>query len=237
MAQSVLQKVNDKILNTSDLDKVWSYSDFQDLPFISVSKALSTLTQQGKIKRATKGFYYRPQKTILGEVEPNFLNLVYIKLNKKSAFFCVSGLSGFNNIGLTTQVPNITTIACDVPMLNTKNVRFILRKKPHSGSGLERVVLDALIDIDSIPGTVPEKAILKIKKFITQGKININDLGHSALHEPPRVRALVGALGQELFMDNDLINNLKKSLNPSSSYFIDVINVLEYSHYWNIKKK
>jgi len=237
MASSALKIVESKILNTSDYDKIWSYSDFNDLSFDSAAKALSVLCQKNIIKRVQKGFYYRPKQTILGESVPDYLKLVFLKLDKKGAFYCISGLSGFNNIGLTTQVPNITTIACDCPMLNTHKVRFIRRNKPNSGTAFERIVLDALIDIDKIPDTTEEKTILKIKEFIKNQKISINNLGISALSETARVSALVGALGQELNMDKEILTKLKASLNPSTGYFLKVDSVLKYSREWNIKSR
>jgi hypothetical protein len=237
MVTSVLKLVESKILNTSDYNRIWSYSDFKEVPFDSVAKALSVLCQKKTIKRVQKGFYYRPKQTILGETIPDYLKLVFLKLDKKGAFYGVSGLSGFNNIGLTTQVPNITTIACDCPMINTGKIKFIQRKKPHSGSVIERIVLDALIDIDKIPDTTESKTILKIKELINTNKININDLGISALSETARARALIGALGQELTLDKELLVKLKASLNPSTSYFLKVDSVLKYAQEWNIKSR
>jgi len=235
MASSALRIVEFKILNTPDYDKIWSYSDFNDLSFDSAAKALSVLCQKNIIKRVQKGFYYRPKQTILGETVADYLKLVFLKLDKRGAFYCISGLSGFNNIGLTTQVPNVTTIACDCPMLNTDKVRFIRRNKPYSGTAFERIILDALIDIDKIPDITQEKTILKIQGFIKNQKVSINDLGISALSETARARALIGALGQELGIDKEILTKLKASLNPSTSYFLKVDSVLKYSREWNIK--
>ncbi len=237
MVASALKTVESKILNTSDYDKIWSYSDFTEMHFDSAAKALSVLCQKNIIKRVQKGFYYRPKQTILGETVPDYLKLVFLKLDKKGAFYCVSGLSGFNGIGMTTQMPNITTVACDCPMINTNKVKFIQRNRPHSDTAIERIVLDALIDIDKIPDTTEEKTILKIKEFIKAQRISINDLGISALSETARVRAIVGALGQELHLDKEILSKLKASLNPSTGYFLKVNSVLKYAQEWNIKSR
>lgn len=237
MATSALRIVESKILNTSDYSKIWSYSDFNNLPFDSTAKALSVLCQKKVIQRVQKGFYFRPKQTVLGETVPDYLKLVFMKLDKKNAFYCVSGLSGFNNIGFTTQISNIITIACDCPMINTDKIKFIQRKRPHSGTAIERVVLDSLIYIDKIPDTTETKTLLKIKELIGMNKISINDLGISALSETARVRALVGALGQELNLDNEVLAKLKASLNPSTSYFLKVHSVLKYAQEWNIKSR
>jgi hypothetical protein len=237
MATSALKFVESKILNASDYTRIWSYSDFTELSFNSAAKALSVLCQKNIIKRVQKGFYYRPKQTILGETVPDDLKLVFLKLDKKGAFYCISGLSGFNNIGLTTQMSNIITIACDYHMINTNKIKFIQRKKPHSGTVIERVVLDALIDIDKIPDTTQAKTILKIKELINKGKISINDIGISALSETARVKAIVGALSQELGSDKQVLSKLKASLNPSTSYSLKVDSVLKYAKEWNIKSR
>jgi hypothetical protein len=173
--------------------------------------------------------------TILGESVPDYLKLTFLKLEKKKAFYCISGISGFNNIGLTTQVPNITVIACDCPMKNSKGFKFIRRKRPHSGTAIERIILDALIDIDRISDTASAKNILKIKRFIISGKVDINDLGISAKQESARVKAIVGALGQELGMNKTILNDLKRTLNLKNNFIIDVASALKYAKCWNIK--
>lgn len=234
---SVLKTVQSEILNSNDHNRIWSYADFENLPYDSVLKALSLLARKQVINRAHKGFYYVPKQTIL---DPSILNpesLIFKTIAKKANFYCISGILGFNKIGLTTQVPNRLMIACDYPFRSTKDVQFLLRNKPHSGTELERIVLDAIIDLDRIPDTTPGKTINKIKKFITSERLNIDDLGQSALKEPPRARAVVGALGEELAMDKDLLAKLNKTLNPGTSYFINLMDELKYSKNWNIKKK
>jgi len=234
MKPSIYKVVEEAILNNQDYNRIWSNSDFENLSVASVSKALSILCQKNIIKRIEKGYYYRPKMTVLGETVPDYLKLTFLKLEKKQAFYCISGISGFNNIGLTTQVPNITVIACDCPMKNSKGFKFIRRKRPHSGTAIERIILDALIDIDRISDTTTSKNILKIKRFIISGKVDINDLGISAKQEPARVKAVIGALGQELGMNKNILNNLKNSLKSKTS-IIGIESVLKYAKFWNIK--
>lgn len=237
MKKSILKLVEKKILNKKNQDKIWSYSDFNDLPFDSVTKALSLLNQKGTIKRIQKGYYFLPQKTILGLVSHDATDLLFKKLAKKDVFYCVSGINGYNKIGLTTQISNVTTIASSITMRSNDKIKFIQRNKPASETEIERIVLDALNDIENIPGTYPEKALLKIKEIIKSDEVNINDLGKSSLLETPRVRAIVGALGQELDMNKNLLNQLKLSLNPGTVYLLDVDSVLKFAKEWNIKRR
>lgn len=237
MKKSVLKLVEKKILNKNNQDKIWSYSDFKDLPFDSVTKALSLLSQKGTIKRIQKGYYFLPQKTILGSVSHDDMDLLFKKLAKKGVFYCISGINGYNKIGLTTQISNVTTITSSITMRSNDKIKFIQRNKPTSGTEIERIVLDALNDIENIPGTYPEKALLKIKEIIKSGKVNINDLGKSSLNETPRVRAIIGALGHELNMDKTLLKQLKLSLNPGTVYLLDIDSVLKFAKEWNIKRR
>lgn len=237
MKKTVLKILADIILNESNQNKIWSCSDFNDLPFNSVTKALSLLCQKGIITRIQKGYYCVHQRTIIGDVPCSDTDLLFKKLSEKGCFYCISGLSGYNKIGLTTQIPNTITIACNAPMRSTDKIKFIKRRKPSSGTEVERIVLDALYDIDNMPGASPCESLLKVKDLILSNIVNINDLGRSAVHESPRVRAIAGALGQELCMDEALLQHLKKSLNPSTVYLLDATSSLKYPNEWKIKKQ
>lgn len=232
MQNSVLAKMN-KQINLSSSDKIWSYDDFGNFTFDSVAKGFSVLTQKGILERVEKGYYYKPKKTLLGKSLPNVEHIILHKLQKKGYFACVSGLTAYNKLGFTTQVPNITYIACNKKIISSnKNYVFLYRNKPHSGKNLERVILDAIIDIDKIPDTTPNKVILKIKKMIDNKEISLSSLVKSALLEKPKVRAIIGSLAQE-YNYKDL-SNLKKSLNPATKFKIKNLDVLEYRKDWNI---
>lgn len=232
MQNSVLTQMK-KQISTSNSDKVWSYDDFNDFAFDSVAKGFSVLSQKGIIERIEKGYYYKPKQTLLGKTLPNVDYIVLHKLRKKGYFACVSGFSGYNQLGFTTQVPNVTYIACNKKIISTNpKYIFMYRNQPSSNTNIERVVLDAIIDIDKIPDTTPNKVILRIKKLIDKGEVKIDDLVTSAISEKPRVRAIVGALAQEYNHFN--LSPLKKSLNPATTFKIKNLDMLQYSKDWNI---
>lgn len=236
---SVKKKVQKKILKADSHDKLWDFTDFGNLPRTAVAKALSDLCKDNFIARASHGYYYFPKKTILGIVPPD-KDLLAIKnaYNKNASFACVSGLSGYNKVGLTTQVPNILTIACNAHVrIADKRVKYVVRNKPSSGTEFERIVLDALIDIEKIPDTTPSDSLNKIKKFIKSGKVNINDLGKSALKETPRVMHIIGALGNEFGMNDKLLNALKNKINPNTVVYSDISDNLRFAEVWRIKSR
>lgn len=234
---SVNKIIKKTILNSTHPHKVWSYSDFPQFSRTAVAKAYSNLYKANLISRQKRGLYYRSKKTILGESVPDVEALAIAMANQKSSFACVSGLYGYNKLGLTTQVPNVVTIACDHPMRNSDKIRFIRREKPSSGAEIERIILDAIRDIHKIPDTTPDQTILRIKKLILSRKVSINDLGTSALKEPPSVKAVIGALGEELNMKSDILESIRLAINPNTAVYLDVKKALPYAKNWRIKPR
>jgi hypothetical protein len=73
----------------------------------------------------------------------------------------------------------------------------------------------------------------KIKIFT---KKDIESLLKYALQYPPRVRALLGAMLENMFGDEYNLTALKKSLNPSTSFKLSIKNTdLPTIKNWNIK--
>jgi hypothetical protein len=57
----------------------------------------------------------------------------------------------------------------------------------------------------------------------------------AAVAEPPRVRAMLGALGQELEMPPALLDRLRNSLNPLSRFDFGHLRSLRYAREWQAK--
>jgi hypothetical protein len=53
--------------------------------------------------------------------------------------------------------------------------------------------------------------------------------------EPPRVRAMLGALGEELSISSRLLDELRGSLNPLSRYDFGRLESLRYAKQWQAK--
>ena len=231
---SAKTNVAKKILSNDNYEKIWSVEDFKKIDRLNVLKAFSDLQKENVIKRIKRGYYYRPKITVLGESSFDAYNLAIAKINKKSSFYCVSGINGYNQIGLTTQVPNITVIACDCDARNYNNIVYLKRRKPIDGGIIERIILDAIIDIKIIPNTTVEKSILKIIEMIKSNKVSLSSLVKSAVYEAPRVKAVIGAIAEEFDFNKKLLNKLKASLNPTSMIYLSVGSVLVYAKKWQI---
>lgn len=228
-------KMKKKILSDSNFDKIWSVDDFRNFPRMDVLKAFSDFAKEGVLKRAKRGFYYRSKTTVLGETSYTKKQLALSKAKSKCNFYCISGTAGYNELGLTTQVPNNIVIACDYNLRSEDKIKYIYRKKPINGGKTERIVLDAIIDIKTIPDTTVEKTINQIKILIKNKKVSLKSLVKSAFYETTRVKSVIGAIAQEFDFDNDLLNKLKNSINPLSMVYLNVGNALLYAKNWQIR--
>lgn len=82
--------------------------------FNNIKAILNRLTKENIIKSAYKGIYYIPKVNIFGEMPLAIRKIIQYKyLIDKSGNIkgYVTGATLFNQVGLTTQVPNITDIA------------------------------------------------------------------------------------------------------------------------------
>jgi len=91
----------------------------------------------------------------------------------------------------------------------------------------ERTALDALRDITRIPDAHPTDVVQRIGALIRTGDLDFSRLGRYARAEPPRVRALLGALGDMLRRANEghripvsVLTALRRSLNPLTTFHI-----------------
>ena len=57
----------------------------------------------------------------------------------------------------------------------------------------------------------------------------------AALAEPPRVRAMLGALGEELQMPPQLLERLRASLNPLTRFDFGALQILRTASEWQAK--
>ena len=61
-------------------------------------------------------------------------------------------------------------------------------------------------------------------------------LAKAATDEPPRVRAMLGAAGEQLGMDRRLLKQLRASLNPLSRYDFGTLRCLRPADHWQASR-
>ncbi len=219
-------------------DRLWTFDDFASLPAPAVAKTLSRLTRKGVVQRLRKGVYYRPKTTRFGLTKSDPAKIVTTLLDQKHIPWKPSGLTIWNALGLTTQIPAVVTFAVDRRVeisIPSRSVR--LRRVPsvHAVSAEERGALDALRDLRSIPDTTPTKTIHRLVDLCREGRLSFVRLGRAARLEPPRVRALLGLIGTLLGEDADVIAKLRHSLNPTTIFKLGLADAFPAAADWRIR--
>jgi len=209
--------------------------------FFSAAKALERLQKKGVIKRTARGRFYRPRKTVFGEKRPDESQLLRPYLfNKGKRTAYITGLTLYNQLGLTTQVPSTVQIASRerrnlsrVGSLEIKGVKSYVDITEQNYRMLG--FLDAMKDLKQLPDVDIKAALTLFKNRIKKlGQQERRDFVTYALSYPPRVRALLGAILESLSYPLD-VTKLKESLNPLTKYALGIDDtLLKGASNWNI---
>lgn len=215
--------------------ELFTYADFSDSPPAAVATALSRLNASGKIRKARKGVYYVPAETVLGEVPVDPVRLARKLVSDKSY---LTGLAAANALGLTTQVPAKATLALEGKRPSEiSGVKFTRRRGTNRKglSPVESAFLEVLREIDNASDLSPMETANLLSRVVS-GSSNPNRLLAAALSEPPRVRAMVGALAESTDVSSLASSRLRKSLNPTSRYDFGPLSDLPNATKWQAKK-
>jgi len=218
--------------------KIFTYKDIPSDKKTSVAIELSRLFKKGIIKKISKGKFYKPKQTRFGEIAPSDEEIAKSYLVEEEAY--ITGYGGYNQLGLTTQIPNVITIASNrVPSrirIKNVNIKFV----PNIANGSVKdtqllQILDALQDIKNIPDNSPNDVVLSIKKIIKKfDEKKIKKMLELVRKYPPRVKAILGAIFKEIGRWEEAYL-LKEMLNPLTTYKIGISSdVLRNRDEWKI---
>ncbi len=201
-------------------------SNFEGLPPHAVAKALARLCDGGLLNRIKRGVYYYGNDTPAGKTGPTALDFLRFK-------YFVAGLHAYNKLGLTNQIPVVMVIVSST-QAKIPGVRVLRRDIRHlRGATQEEFgVLEALRNITTIPDCSPSKAFSLIRDYIKK-TIAFDNLVHFSKDEPPKVRALLGAIGQELKVKKALLDELHASISPLSVFRLGID--AKHGKSWNIR--
>jgi len=238
----VTQKIQKQISKLAE-GTTFKYEQFSVEPqeFGAAAKAIERLIAKGVIKRVSTGVFYKPKKTVFGELKPNeeeILKPYLFDKGKRIAY--ITGTSLYNRMGLTTQIPKNIKISSRVKRItvaygNIKAtpVKSYVDVTDNNFYLLE--LLDALKDFKQIPDLDKSSAVkILSKKFKELNPIETKLLIKCSLAYPPRVRGFLGALLESIKTSADL-TELKRSLNPLSEYDFNIESVLSTAKNWNVK--
>lgn len=206
-------------------DKTFGYADLgiAKEDYQTSAKALERLQKQGLIKKMSKGIFYKPIKTVFGDLQPNDseqLKPYLFKNGKRIAY--ITGESLYNQMNLTTQMAFRIKIASnrriniDKGAIKAKSVKSYAEVTEENYQLLG--FLDAIKDIKKIPDcTVANAVKILSKRLESLEDKKVEELIKYALLYPPRVRALLGAMLQNID-ENRNTQKLKESLNPITKF-------------------
>ena len=209
--------------------------------FVNAAQSLSRLTKKGVISRLSKGKYYKPQQSKFGNSRPResaFVNALTVRQNKRIGY--LTGLSVYNQLGLTSQVSNTLVIATANPLQPKKiegyNVKYVRRNVNFLDDDIPQLqLLDALREIKSIPDSNPDDSLRILTARIADlPKVKKERLTTLALSFNPGTRALLGALIEKYFPEVK-VSKLKQSINRLSVFETGVSSeVLPNKQSWNL---
>ena len=215
--------------------RFWRHSDFDDLPASAVATALSRLAREGVLRRVAKGVYYRSTPTTFGLSVPGASAAAAQTLR---APVHPAGLTASGVLGLTTQNPRRPEYATPAPASPTALRNAIVHTGRPQGRALlsaeEGAILEVLRDRARSSDLSAHETTERLLRLLTDEKRFARLVG-VARDEPPRVRAMLGALGQQLDMPPRLLDRLRRSLNPLSRFDFGELASLPHAKEWQAK--
>jgi len=240
---NIAKKIEEQIDNIEN-GKTFTYKDLniKKDEYSAASKSIERLIKKEIIKRISTGVFYKPKKTIFGELKPDEEKIItpYLFKNGKRIAY-ITGLLLYNKMGLTTQIPKEISIASNKKRvyiskgnIKAKAVKSYVEVTNDNYKLLE--LLDAFKDFKKIPDLDKKSAISIFSRKISElNKKQIKELIEIALEYPPRVRAFLGALLENIDENIDT-KMLDDSLNPLSEYELGLTkDILPTVENWKIK--
>lgn len=219
-------------------EKLWRLEDFRDLPFTAVAQALSRLTRQGMLERLSKGTYYRGRETTFGKSRPNPVAVRQLASRHSPLF--PSGIAAANLLGFSTQtakLPEIATTSHSLPRKLMGEGTIIHTSRPAAWARLsdtDAALLDFLRQTGKTSELSPAKTVRRAMALLSEDG-RLDRLLKVAGSEPPRVRAILGALGAQLGLPAARLQPLRDSINPLSRFDFGMFAALAHSRQWQAR--
>lgn len=224
--------------------KTFGYSDLEICreDYQSVAKIMERLQNKGLIKKMSNGVFYKPVITAFGELKPDYNEQLrpFLFENGKRITY-VTGTYLYNQLGLTTQLAVRVKIA-------SRSKRISINREALKADAVKSYAevtesnytvlgfLDALKDIRKIPDTTVQNSVRILSaKIAKMDEKEIARMIKYALMYPPRVRALLGAILENMGKPDNITTPLLNSINPLTKIDLGLSEVdLPTVENWNI---
>jgi hypothetical protein len=219
--------------------RLWRLEDFADLSPLAVAQALSRLARGRAIERLSKGTYYSGRETPFGRSRPSQASVQKLAARRRPVF--PAGLAAANLLGFTTQTaakPEFATSASHLPRKLMGEGTLVHTRRPAAWAALsetDAALLDFLRHAGLASELTPAETVRRTLLLLGEGE-RFRRLAQAAATEPPRVRAVLGALGAELGKGTRSLQPLRSSLNPLSRFDFGAFKVLAAARDWQAKE-
>jgi len=217
------------IQNTVEAMPAGQIFGYQELPGYAKSpdaviKAIGRLVLDRRLERFSKGKFYVPKKGVFGIRKPSDSELIRSMLYKDGRLRgYVTGLSLYNQLGLTTQVPRTITVSYNggrqEKEFGTIRIKTVVTRIPVQEKDVKLLqYLDALKDIKKITDSDINLSLEIMCKYISElsDREQARLLNLAQNYYSPQVRALLGLLFSSLKLS--VPGSLVRSLNPITIY-------------------
>ena len=237
-----MRQIAEKVQTLSP-GQIFGYQELSISPtqFAAAAAALSRLAKEGLIIRHARRRYYRPIVSRFGVLKPTE-NAVIASLSPQKGANQVyaTGPTLYHKLGLTTQVPNLVTLATPRPLRHLpRHLRAVVRPTPERAEDVLLLQwLEVLRDVGRIPDTSPDRVVQQVRQGLTAlNPAQLVRLVELACQQaPPRARALLGAILELSQANHTQVNSLRQTLNPLTRYRLGIReNSLPDRSAWHIQ--
>jgi hypothetical protein len=234
-SEPVVQAIRRRI--AADGERIWRFSDFPNAPVAAVAQALSRLARDGTLQRLSKGVYYRARTTALGPSSPDPVAIRRLAADRAAMF--PAGVAAANLLGFTTQAgrSEVSTTAGSLPRKLAGRDTVVHTRRPEAWKRLSQHDA-ALFDFLRHGGRTSELS----EEDTTNRTLRLlrepgryERLVRVASSEPPRVRAILGAIGDEIGKSPATLRHLRATLNPLSRFDFGVFAGLPAARRWHAR--
>ena len=221
-------------------ERLWRFDDFPCAPVAAVAQTLSRLARAGKLERLSKGVYYRSRQTALGKSRPNPAAIRKLAADRDNSVF-PAGTAAANLLGFSTQSAGrgeVATCGFRLPRKLLGDDTVVHTRRPDTWKNLsvtDAALLDFLRRAGRTSELSPEDTV-KRTLTLCRDKRRFERLLSVAACEPPRVRAMLGAIGAQLGKKPALLKVLRNLVNPVSRFDFGMLQDLAHAADWQAKR-
>jgi hypothetical protein len=219
-------------------ERLWRLEDFNDLPFSAVAQSLSRLTREGTLERLSKGVYYSARPTTFGKSLPSPAAIQKLASRRKTVY--PAGIAAANLLGFTTQTgrrSEVATSALSLPRKLIGSETVVHTRRPEAWARLsetDAALLDFLRQGGKSSELPPTETLDRTVALLSESG-RFERLLKVANSEPPRVRAILGAIGEQIGKTAAVTQQLRASLNPFSKFDFGLLAGVPYAKQWQAK--